>query len=591
MFQSFETQSHDQGAARLARLRDAMATAGVQAFLVPLADAHQGEYVPASDARLAWLTGFTGSAGFAAVLADKAGVFIDGRYSVQARQQLDQAAFTPVDWPETELHTWLIAHLARGDVAYDPWLHTADQIDKLREKLPQTITLRPHDNLVDQIWEDQPEPPTAPMRIQPDALAGKSHDQKRAELADGLRSSDMAAAVMTLTDSTSWLLNLRGADIPRNPIVRAFSILHEDGRVALFTDAQISAEVRAHLGDAVHVHPHSALLDVASEIEGRVLIDTASAPAALRDALQQPQMGQDPCALPKACKTEAEIEGCRAAHLRDAVAMVRFLHWLSNADGLTEISAATQLEEFRRAGGQLVDISFDTISGSGPNAALPHYRVTTQSDRALQQGELYLVDSGGQYQDGTTDITRTIAIGTPQPHHRAWYTRVLQGMIAIHRIRFPKGTTGSQLDVLARAALWQAGVDYDHGTGHGVGSHLCVHEGPQRISKAPNTIALAPGMILSNEPGCYVEGDFGIRIENLIVVREAAALPEQDARPWLDFENVTFVPLDRALIATEMLSPAERAWIDAYHAQILEKLSPRLDGAVLEWLRAACAAL
>lgn len=581
------------GAERLARLRAAMTEAGVDGFLVPLADAHQGEYVAPCDARLAWLTGFTGSAGFACALADQATVFVDGRYTVQARNQLDLDAYTPQDWPATQLGAWLISNLSKGTLRFDPWLHTVSEIDGLRPELETAgITLQPGDNLVDQIWEDRPDRPQAPVRIQPDELTGSSHADKRTTLAADLREAGHAAAVMTLTDSTCWLLNIRGGDIPRNPIVQAFSILHADGTVGLFTDAEVSGEVRDHLGDQVRLHPRSAFLDLASDIEGTVVIDPASAPVALRDALAQPVLGADPCVLPKATKTEAEIAGARAAHLRDAVAVIRFLHWIDTTSGQTEISAATQLEEFRRSTGQLLDISFDSIAGTGPNAALPHYRVNTDSDRALSDGDLFLIDSGGQYQDGTTDITRTVPIGTVQARHRAWYTRVLKGVIGIHTIRFPVGTTGEQLDILARAPLWKAGLEFDHGTGHGVGSYLCVHEGPQRICKPrPNSVKLRPGMILSNEPGCYVEGDFGIRLENLIVVRDAAPLDSPDTRPWLEFENLTMVPFDRRLIDTDLLTAEEHDWINAYHAQIQGLMTPRLDAESATWLAQACAPL
>lgn len=596
MFQDFNAKgSPEHGAGRLAKLRALLERDGMAGFVVPLADAHQGEYVADCDARLAWLTGFTGSAGFAAVLADEAGVFIDGRYRVQVRHQVDLEHFTPVDWPATQLAPWLRGRLTEGRFGFDPWLHTVRDIEALRKGLAGSdIALMPTENLVDAVWEDRPAPPASPVRIHSVEHAGQSHADKRAALAGDLRKAGHGATVMTLTDSICWLLNIRGSDIPRNPIVQAFAVLMADGTVDLFIDAPISDEVADHLGSDVRCHPKAAFAGHLRGLNGAVRIDPTSCPEAVRTLLNTPVLGPDPAVLPKACKNEVEIAGARDAHIRDGAAVVRFLHWLDTTlpgTEVTEISAAERLEEFRRATNQLQEISFDTISSTGPNGAINHYRVTHDSNRTLTEGELFLIDSGGQYLDGTTDITRTVPVGQPSARHITCYTHVLQGVIAIHRARFPRGVAGAHLDALARAPLWSVGLDFDHGTGHGVGSYLCVHEGPQRLSGVSD-IPLAPGMILSNEPGYYVEGDFGIRLENLITVREAPALPGQDDRDWLDFENLTFVPFDRRLIDADLLTAAERDWLNAYHAEVADKIGPLLEEPdQRDWLAAACAPL
>lgn len=594
MFQSFKAQSSpEQGPPRLAALRKLMAERGFDAFLVPRADAHQGEYVAPRDARLEWLTGFSGSAGFCAVLPQIAGVFIDGRYRVQVRAQV-AADFTPVHWPEVQLADWLPQQLPQGGIlAYDPWLHTIDEIEGLRAKL-QGFTLQPTQNLIDLIWDDQPAAPDAPFTAHPLEHAGEAHDDKRARLAGKL---EAAAAILTLPDSIAWLLNIRGTDIPRNPVPQAFAVLHQSGAVDLFAGTGKADAIADHLGPQVRVLDVQDFLGALEQMQGKVLIDPKSCPAIVGTTLQDAGVtivkGRDPCILPKASKNAVEIAGAKTAHARDAVAMVRFLAWLDTEapkGGLTEIDVVKALEGFRMQTNALRDISFETICGAGPNGAIVHYRVSEQTNRPVKQGELLLVDSGGQYMDGTTDITRTIAIGTPDDTHRACYTRVLQGMIAISRIRFPQGVGGQHLDSLARAPLWLAGQDYDHGTGHGVGSYLSVHEGPQSISRRSD-VALAKGMILSNEPGYYREGEFGIRIENLIVVIDAPPLTGGDDRAMLCFETLTFVPFDRRLIDTDLLSKAERGWIDAYHAATLALLSPRLDQATCDWLTKACAPL
>jgi Xaa-Pro aminopeptidase len=598
MFQTFDSPANpDQGPPRLAALRAAISAQGLAGFLVPRADAHQGEYVAARDERLQWLTGFTGSAGFAIVLPDIAAVFIDGRYRTQVKSQVDLTKFTPVPWPETSPGQWLMQHLAQGTVGFDPWLHSRDEIRKLESALEGTgITLSPVSNLVDSIWPDQPPPPLGRAFIHPDALAGDTSDTKRQTLAAALQAAGQRAAIITLPDSLCWLLNLRGADVPRNPVLHGFAILHDDARVTLFAAAEkFDAATRAHLGLDVTLAPPDAFQTALLQLNGPVRLDAASAPLAIGAILTGAGVdvawGDDPCRLPKARKTMAELAATREAHLRDGAAMVEFLCWLdaeAPKGRLTEIAVVRALEGFRRATNALHDISFDTICGSGPNGAIIHYRVTEATDRPIGQNELLLVDSGGQYVDGTTDITRTVAVGDPGALARECFTRVLQGMIAISRARWPKGLTGRDIDPLARAHLWMAGMDYDHGTGHGVGAFLSVHEGPQRISRL-SEVPLDPGMILSNEPGYYREGEFGIRIENLVVVIPAPELTGADDRVQLSFETLTFVPLDRRLIVTSMLAPGERDWLNAYHAEILTKLAPRLSTAAAQWCMAACA--
>jgi len=593
MFQSFtETARPEQGPPRLARLRAAMDEAGLAGFLVPRADAHQGEYVAPCDARLQWLTGFSGSAGFCAVLADAAGVFVDSRYRVQARAQIDTAHFTPVDWPETRLADWLIAHLPEGgDVGFDPWLYTHEQIDSARAALGQSgVRLVPCNNVVDAIWPDRPAPPQGAITPWPNAYAGQSHAEKRSTLGQALRDAGQSAAVITLADSLAWLLNIRGADIPRNPVPQGFAILRDDGRVTLFTDpAKLDETARAHLGNDVAIAPPDAFGAALDALTGPVRLDRESVPLWVVQRLEaagvETAWGSDPCILPKARKTSAEITATRAAHLRDGAAMCEFLAWFDDQPSgrLTEIDVVRQLESCRAASGELLDISFDTIAGSGPNGALPHYRVSETSNRKLLDGDLIVLDSGGQYIDGTTDITRTLPVGTPGEAERAAFTRVLQGMIAISRLRFPRGLAGRDLDAIARYHLWLADLDYGHGTGHGVGVYSCVHEGPQRLSRS-GTVPLEPGMILSNEPGYYREGAFGIRIENLIVVEELTPLPHGDGATHLGFETLTYAPIDRRLIDPALLSASERDWIEAYHAACRDKLGPLLSPNARLWL-------
>jgi len=594
MFQTFAAPtSPQQGPPRLAALRAEMAAREVHGFLVPRADAHQGEYVAPCDERLSWLTGFTGSAGFCAVLPGIAGVFIDGRYRLQV---LDQVAdvFSAVHWPETSLADWLVEQDCGGKViGFDPWLHSVQEIEALRSKAPK-VTFSAVPNLVDAVWADRPEAPTAKFFAHPTEFAGESHESKIERLAKVLRTSEQSAAILTLPDSIAWLLNIRGADIEKNPVPQSFAILKSDGTCMLFARDGKAAEIMEHLGDKVSVLVQSSFVDAVSNLTGTVRIDPKTCPQLIKDTLDgagiKVALDADPCALPKAIKNETEIAGTREAHLRDGAAMVRFLSWLDNASesGITEIDVVKTLEGFRRDTNALRDISFDTIAGAGPNGAVIHYRVTEDTNRTLNTGELIVVDSGGQYLDGTTDITRTIAIGPAGNDERACYTRVLQGMIAISRARFPSGVAGQHLDALARFPLWTAGLDFDHGTGHGVGSYLCVHEGPQGLSRRSD-IPLQKGMILSNEPGYYRAGAFGIRIENLVVVQDAPSLATGDShRSQFCFETLTYVPLDKRLIDAEMLSLAERDWIDQYHQDTLRQIGPRVDGDALAWLEQAC---
>ncbi|MCC6000743.1 MAG: aminopeptidase P family protein [Pararhodobacter sp.] len=598
MLQSFSaTTRPDQGPPRLAALRAELARLGLAGFIVPRADAHQGEYVSPCDDRLAWLSGFTGSAGFCIVLAHEAGLFVDGRYRLQVRQQADMTAFTPVDWPETSPAAWLKEQLpAAGNdtpdpiIGYDPWLHTPDEITRLEKGLAgSAITLRATDaNPLDAVWPDQPEPACAPARPHPLALAGRSARDKRDTLASGLRAQGRAALAITLPDCLCWLLNIRGADIPRNPVVQGFALLHADARVDLFLDA--AKLTGLDLGDQVSIHPPEGFLPAASAIDGPVQYDPGTAPVALVRALRRGVPAADPCLMAKACKTDAELDGMRSAHRRDGAAMVEFLAWFDRAAGpdLTEIDIATRLEACRQATGQLIDLSFDTISSTGPNAAIIHYRVSEESNRRLATGDLFLLDSGGQYPDGTTDITRTLPVGPPEAiaePRRDAYTRVLKGMITLSRTRFPRGVAGAHLDALARHPLWLQGMDYDHGTGHGVGAALSVHEGPVRLSRV-STQPLEPGMILSNEPGYYRAGEWGIRIENLVAVQPAPK--GADARNMLAFETLTLCPIDTSLIRPGILDADDITWLNAYHAHVAQVLTPLVSPRAATWLARAC---
>lgn len=589
MFQSFEVTSRpEQGPPRLADLRVELAREKLDGFLIPRADAHQGEYVSPRDERLAWLTGFTGSAGFCAALVDIAGVFIDGRYRTQVKSQV-ASQYTPVAWPENSLADWLIEQLPKGGkVGFDPWLHTMAQIEQARDTLAgSTVELVPCDNLVDRIWSDQPEPAKFPAKVHPLAFAGESHADKRTRLAATLGDAGQSAAVITLPDSICWLLNIRGADIPRNPIAQGFAVLNADASVDLFMQPAKLEGLENHLGNHVRVHQPSSFLTHIASISGAVRLDKTSVPVKVADAIgDAAEWGDDPCALPKACKNAAEIAGSAEAHLRDGAAVVELLAWLDNqtVGSLTETQVVSKLEDFRRRDNALKDISFETIAGTGPNGAIMHYRVTTDTDSTLEDGHLIVLDSGGQYLDGTTDITRTIAIGSPPQEARVAFTRVLLGMIAMSRLRWPMGLAGRDIEMIGRLPLWMAGQDFDHGLGHGVGAYLSVHEGPQRLSRV-STVPLQAGMILSNEPGYYREGAFGIRIENLIVVADAPALEGgDDHRTMLSWQTLTFAPIDRRLIVIDMLDGESRTWLNAYHSQTYEHLAPRVSEETAVWL-------
>ncbi len=598
MRQSFvEKADPSNGAPRVAALRDYLAKQGVDGYLVPRADEHQGEYVPPHAERLAWISGFTGSAGLAIILKDRAAVFADGRYTVQVREQVDGAVFEIVSTVTTRAEDWIAGNLTKGTrLAFDPWLLTPNQVDNYTKACEQAgARLVPLEgNAIDAIWADQPSRPTALAAPQPVDLAGKDSAAKRQEIGAELSKAGVDAAILTLPDSIAWLLNIRGGDVAHNPVALAHAILHKDGHADLFIDERkVDDGLRAALGNGVTVRTESDLgsaLDALGQEGKRVRFDPAWASAWVATRLTKAgatvSTGTDPCMLPKACKNAAEIEGARAAHRRDGVAITRFLAWLAAEapkGGLDEIAAVTKLEAIREETGALKDISFETISGAGAHAAMPHYRVTERTNRPLESGTLYLVDSGGQYQDGTTDITRTIAVGTPTEEMRDRFTRVLKGMIAVTLARFPEGTRGVQLDTLARMALWEAGFDYDHGTGHGVGAYLSVHEGPQSLSKVLKDVPLKPGMILSNEPGYYKQGAFGIRIENLIVVTEAS-VPDGGERPMHAFETLTLAPIDRTLIDVALLTARERDWLNAYHTRVRDVVGPALDAQTRAWL-------
>lgn len=593
LYQSFDNQSDpDQGPERLNTLRQEIAARDLSGYLVPRADVHQGEYVAARDERLAWLTGFTGSAGFCAVLPTCAGIFVDGRYRVQVKTQV-RDVFTPVDWPEVKVPDWLRSNVTKGAIGFDPWLHTLSEIEGYSKALDGSgITLSPCENLIDLIWPDQPDAPMAKAFAYEEKYAGKTHLQKRQDIARVLKDAGQDAAVITLPDSLAWLLNMRGGDVSHVPIAHGFVILHSDASADLFMAAEKLTKLKDHLGPDIRVHAQNSFAEHLASLTGVVRVDPDNVPMAVASILTTSGIeiarGQDPVILPKACKNPVELTQARGAHIRDAAAMCEFLCWLdAQAIGtLSEIDVAVALEGFRRADPALTDISFDTISASGPHAALPHYSVTNASNRQLQNGEVMLVDSGGQYLDGTTDITRTIAIGAQPEAVKNAFTRVLQGMIAISQLRFPAGIAGRDLDAFARAALWSAGQDFNHGTGHGVGQFLSVHEGPQRISRQSH-VAFQEGMILSNEPGFYEEGRFGIRTENLLVVQPAQVPEGGNIKALFEFETLTYVPIDLRMVIVEMLSENEKIWLNSYHQTCRDKIGPRLSADCQLWLQQA----
>ena len=602
MFQTFdETTDPSFGAQHVPLIRDAMRAQGLDGFLVPHEDEHQNEYLPAANDRLAWATGFTGSAGAAVIFADKAAIFVDGRYALQVRDQVDGELFEIRDLVEGGVPAYLESAAAAGQViGYDPRLHSPEALERLRAAAAKAgAALRPVDpNPLDLAWGPaRPAQPRAQVVPHPLEVAGEASEDKRRRVGAAVASAGAEAAVLTAPSSIAWLFNVRGGDVIRSPLPLGQAILNADGSARLFLDPdKVSDGLMAWLGDAVRLETPDALARALAELKGKkVLVDPAQSSAwyfeTLKTAGAEVVRSADPCALPRACKNPVEIEGTRRAHIRDGAALTRFLHWAATeaqASLPDEVTVVKTLEGFRSATGALKDLSFDTIAGAASNGAIVHYRPTQRLNKHTEAGSLLLVDSGAQYLDGTTDVTRTIAIGEPSAEMRQRFTLVLKGHLALARVRFPAGTTGSALDVLARAALWQAGLDYDHGTGHGVGSYLGVHEGPQRIAKAPNTVALRPGMIVSNEPGYYKAGAYGIRIENLQVVTQAERVPGGE-RPMHGFETLTLAPIDRRLVDKAIMTAEEIAQLDAYHARVLAVIGPKLDGAARAWLDEACA--
>lgn len=598
-FQSFEDPSHRKGAERIEALRAALRENGLDGFVVPRADEHQSEYVPADAERLAWLTGFTGSAGTAVILMESAALVVDGRYTLQAPEQVDTGILAVVPLAESTPEAWIAANLRRDQVlGYDPWLHTPDSLARLERVVTRAGgAVRAVPNLVDAVWAGRPRPPAGPVVVHPDTLCGESSADKLGRVRAALAEGGCDALVISDPHNLAWAFNLRGADVAHTPLALGYAILPRAGLARLFlVSPNVDPALRAALAPIAEILPRAELDDGLASLAGvRVRLDAATGAVALKEKIEAAggtaDVGKDPITGMKAVKNAAEIAGARGAHIRDGTSVVRFLAWLDGAalgGGLTEIAAVEALEDFRAAGGDLREVSFPTISGSGPNGAIVHYRVSRTTDRAVQTGELFLIDSGAQYADGTTDITRTVAVGVPSAEMRDRFTRVLKGHVAIARAVFPVGTTGAQIDAFARAPLWQAGLDFDHGTGHGVGAFLSVHEGPQRIAKT-GTVALEPGMILSNEPGYYARGAYGIRIENLVLVEPRAIAGGE--RPMLGFETLTLAPYDRRLIEPDLLEPEERAWIDAYHARVRDALASGLDAGTRDWLERATAPL
>ena len=586
---------------RLAALRTELASRHLDGFVVPLTDEHMSEYVGAYAQRLEWLTGFGGSAGSAAVLADKAAIFVDGRYTLQVRDQVDGALYEYCDLPATLPADWLASRIVAGQrVGYDPWLHTSDWVTKTRQKLgARGAELIPVDgNPVDAVWRDRPAPSLAPTMPHPLEFSGKAHEEKLDEIASWLKDRGNDAVVLSALDSIAWTFNIRGSDVARTPVALSYAVVKADGTADLYIAPEKATDaLRAHLGNRVSLRDRAVFADgLVQDFTGkRIAADPERAVAAIFEALTRGgahvDAARDPAVLAKAIKNPVEIAGHDAAQSRDNAALVRFLHWIG-LEGpnstQTELSAAAQLRKFREETGCLVDLSFDTISGAGANGAIVHYRVEERTDRRIEPDMLYLVDSGAQYRDGTTDITRTIAIGTPTAEMRERFTLVLKGHIVIARAVFPAGTRGSQLDALARHALWQHGLDYAHGTGHGVGSFLSVHEGPQRIATfGGGDEPLRPGMIVSNEPGYYKAGEYGIRIENLVLV-EGRTIPGAE-RDMLGTRTLSHVPIDRTLIVSEMLDGGERDWLNAYHAETLRRIGQLVPDEVQAWLAQACA--
>ena len=589
---------------RLKALREQLKADKLDGFVVPLTDEHMSEYVGSYAQRLAWLTGFQGSAGSAVVLPEEAAIFVDGRYTLQVRSQVDGKDWSYQSVPETSAADWLKEHAPQGGrIGYDPWLHSRDWVKKATEALAArgAELVAVEQNPIDKVWSDRPEASKAHLIVQPDQYAGRSSADKRHEIADWLEKQGADAAVLSALDSIAWAFNVRGADVARTPVALAFALVRSDGTADLYVNPEkVSAEVRQHLGNGVRLHDRDAFEGALSELSGKtVAVDPERAVAAIFEALDKVGARivavRDPTILPKAIKNPVEIAGQKAAQERDGAAISRFLRWVEEEapkGEIDELTASDRLEALRRENPEIRDLSFDTISGAGPNGAIVHYKSSEKTNRKLETGTLYLVDSGGQYVDGTTDITRTVAIGEPSQEMRDRFTRVLKGHIAVATAIFPKGTRGSQLDSFARRPLWEAGLDYAHGTGHGVGSFLSVHEGPQRISPVGSAQSggdepLKAGMILSNEPGYYKTGEYGIRIENLVLVVDHPV--DGAEKETLGFETLTFAPIERRLVDVSMLSDSERAWLNAYHADVLAKIGPRLSGEDRAWLERACA--
>ena len=602
-FQSFtDSAAPALGTEHLRLLRAELERRGLDGFIVPRADAHQNEYVAPCDERLAWLTGFTGSAGVALVLRDKAAIVVDGRYTLQAAAQVDTDSFEVVPLATTSPERWLETNLPAGArLGYDPWLITSSSLEKLsRAATAAEATLVAVDgNPIDAVWLDRPPALAAPVTLRDPALAGESTPSKLERIRAALAEQKLGALVISDPHAVAWTFNIRGGDVAFTPLPLSWAIVPREGRPHLFIDARkLSNTVRDALAEHAEI-ADPVLLGPALDLlagSGPVRLDQATAPAQLSARIEaaggKVSLGASPVALMQATKNEAELAGMRAAHLRDGAALASFLAWFDTEapkGALTEIDVVCALESFRRATGLLKDVSFPSISGAGENGAIVHYRVTEATNRPVRTGELFLIDSGAQYEDGTTDVTRTLLVGEPTDEMRDRYTRVLKGHIAIARAIFPTGTTGAQLDPFARQFLWEAGLDFDHGTGHGVGAYLSVHEGPARISKA-GSVALAPGMVLSNEPGYYKSGSFGIRLENLLIVIEAPA-PQGAEKPLLGFETLTLAPFERRLIDTAMLTPEEIVWIDDYHGRVRHELASSLDPATNAWMTVATAPL
>lgn len=603
MIQNFDIQGGPQfGRRNVPKLRAALAEAGLDGFLIPHEDEYQNEYLPDCNERLMWASGFTGSAGAAIVTTDRAAMFVDGRYTLQVRAQVDDDLFDYETLESGGMANWVARNASDGmRIGYDARLHSPAGLKALQAaaKTSGAVLVAVEQNPIDAAWDDRPPLPLTPLVVQPIKLAGESHGDKRARIGKVIADAGADSAVLTSPASIAWLLNIRGADVMCTPLPLSTVILHASGNAELYVHPdKVGDDIRAHLGNSVVIRDEDMLAGGLNALGNkRVWVDPGTASAHLFNALTEAgaslHTAMDPVMLPKAAKNAAEIAGTKAAHIRDGGALVAFLHWLATeaqSGDYDEIQAAQKLESFRAQLPGLKDLSFETISGAGSNGAFCHYRVNTDTNLKLEPGSLYLVDSGGQYQDGTTDVTRTIAIGEPTAEMRRRFTLVLKGHIALASVRFPPGTTGSNLDALARMALWKDGLDYDHGTGHGVGAYLGVHEGPQRISKAPNTVALLPGMIVSNEPGYYKTGGYGIRIENLQFVHEPREI-EGGERAMLGFENLTWAPIDRNLVDVDILSAEERDWLNDYHAQVWEKIGPLVEGDVKDWLEGVCAAI